>query len=48
MHAKPDVSTLKKMTVTERKMEAMRQLKASFDRATREGTVNKRQAASIN
>lgn len=37
MPYKPNVSELKKMTVAERKKEAMRQLKASFERASIEG-----------
>jgi len=47
MPYKPNVSELKKMTVAERKKEAMRQLKASFERASREGTLHKRSAKSV-
>ncbi|OSL26964.1 hypothetical protein ECQG_03078 [Escherichia coli TA255] len=35
------------MTVAERKKEAMRQLKASFERASIEGTLHKRSAKSV-
>lgn len=35
MYSTHDISTLKKMTVAERKAEAMRQLKESFDLAER-------------
>lgn len=35
------------MTIAERKKEAMRQLKASFERASREGTLHKRSAKHI-
>jgi len=47
MPYKPNVSELKKMTVAERKQEAMRQLKASFELACREGTLHKRSAKSV-
>lgn len=46
MHSKRDISNLKQMTAAERKLEAMRQLKASFDQATRSGTVRTRAAVS--
>ncbi|SFN33830.1 hypothetical protein SAMN05428971_1081 [Candidatus Pantoea varia] len=39
-----DISTLKKMTVAERKAEAMRQLKKSFELAERSGTLRLRKA----
>lgn len=42
MCSKRDISTLKKMTVAERKVEAMRQLKASFAAAARNGTLRSR------
>lgn len=44
MYSKHDISTLKKMTVAERKVEAMRQLKESFDLAERSGTLRSREA----
>ncbi len=44
MYSKRDISALKKMTIAERKVEAMRQLKASFNRAAKEGTLNSRPA----
>lgn len=44
MYSKHDISTIKNMTVAERKAEAMRLLKASFDRAKREGTLQSRAA----
>lgn len=49
MYSTHDISTLKKMTVAERKAEAMRQLKESFDKesfdlAERSGTVRSREA----
>ena len=47
MHSKRDISTLKQMTAAERKLEAMRQLKASFVQATRSGTVRVRTAAAV-
>lgn len=47
MSYKPTVSQLKKMTVAERKIEAMRQIKASFDLARNEGTLHKRSARSV-
>lgn len=43
MHSKQNISTIKQMTTAERKAEAMRQLKASFERAAREGTLRTRQ-----
>lgn len=43
MYSKHDISNLKKMTVAERKAEAMRKLKASFDQASREGSLKSRQ-----
>ncbi|HBL7241645.1 TPA: hypothetical protein ACGFAK_004597 [Serratia marcescens] len=42
MHSKRDITNLKQMTAAERKLEAMRQLKASFVQATRSGTVRTR------
>ncbi len=42
MYSKRDISNLKKMTVAERKAEAMRRLKASFDQASREGSLKSR------
>jgi hypothetical protein len=44
MYSKHDISTIKKMTLAERKAEAMRQLKDSFDRAARNGTLRSRDA----
>lgn len=44
MYSKRDISELKKMSIAERKVEAMRQLKASFNRAAKEGTLNARPA----
>lgn len=44
MYSKRDISALKKMTIAERKVEAMRQLKASFNRAAKEGTLSSRPA----
>ncbi len=43
MHSKHDISTIKTMTLAERKEEAMRQLKASFDRAAGNGSLHKRE-----
>ncbi|HCR0932463.1 hypothetical protein Q9Q93_22565 (plasmid) [Enterobacter hormaechei] len=47
MPDKPDVSELKKMRAAERKKAAMRQLKAAFERASREGTLQKRSAKAV-
>lgn len=44
MHSKHDTSAIQKMTLTERKAEAMRQLKASYELATRKGTLRTRRA----
>ncbi|QTP13387.1 hypothetical protein [Serratia symbiotica] len=44
MLSKHDISTIKKMTIAERKAEAMRQLKASFELAARNGTLRSREA----
>ncbi|WP_413727698.1 hypothetical protein [Sodalis sp. RH19] len=44
MHSKHDISTIKRMTMAERKAEAMRQLKASFERAAGNGTLRSRDA----
>lgn len=44
MYSKQDISTIKQMSAVERKAEAMRQLKASFERAAREGTLRSREA----
>jgi len=46
MYSKRDISALKKMSVAERKVEAMRQLKASFNRAAQEGKLSSRPAKS--
>ncbi|MCK0553213.1 hypothetical protein KFO32_09090 [Pantoea ananatis] len=46
MYSKQDISNIKKMSLAERKAEAMRQLKASFDRAEREGTLRTRQVSA--
>ncbi|MCK8147045.1 hypothetical protein [Citrobacter sedlakii] len=43
VYSKRDISAIKKMTAAERKTEAMRQLKASFDRAACEGTLHVRE-----
>jgi|GEM_PF-2903024 len=43
MYSKRDIPTFKQMTLAERKVEAMRQLKASFDRAAYEGTLRTRE-----
>ncbi|CDH21526.1 conserved hypothetical protein [Xenorhabdus bovienii str. kraussei Quebec] len=43
MHSKRDISHLKQMTAAERKIEAIRKIKASFDRASREGTLRTRE-----
>ncbi len=43
----PDVSELKKMRAAERKKAAMRQLKAAFERASTEGTLQKRSAQAV-
>lgn len=48
MFSKRDISTIKKMTAAERKTEAMRQMKASFDRAAREGTLRVREVTTDN
>lgn len=47
MPDKPDVSELKKMRAAERKEAAMRQLKAAFERASTEGTLQKRSAKAV-
>lgn len=39
MYSKRDISEIKKMSIKERKMAAMRRLKASFDQAGREGKL---------
>lgn len=39
MYSERDISTLKKMTITEYKIESMRQLKASYELAKRNGTL---------
>lgn len=44
MYSKHDISTIKKMTIAERKLEAMRQLKKSFELAERTGTLRSREA----
>lgn len=44
MFSKHNVSTIKKMTLAERKAEAMRQLKASFDKAAHNGALRTRSA----
>ncbi|MCE4113236.1 MULTISPECIES: hypothetical protein [Yersinia pseudotuberculosis complex] len=43
MHSKRDISNLKQMTAAERKIEAMRKIKASYDRASREGSIRTRE-----
>jgi len=44
MYSKHNISTIKRMTIAERKAEAMRQLKASFERAACNGTLRTRDA----
>ncbi len=44
MHLKPDVSEIKKMTVKERKIEGMRQIKAAFEQAAAAGNLTLRPA----
>ncbi|HAE79725.1 hypothetical protein JC794_01205 [Morganella morganii] len=44
MYLKHDISEIKKMNIAERKTAAMRQLKASFDQACREGKLRYRRA----
>ncbi len=44
MRSERDITKLKQMTAAERKHDAMRQLKASFVKATRSGTVRTRTA----
>ncbi|EMO7837151.1 hypothetical protein ACVGA5_002722 [Morganella morganii] len=44
MYSKRDISEIKKMSIKERKIAAMRQLKASFDQADREGKLRVRRA----
>ena len=44
MHSKHNTSVIKKMTLAERKAEAMRQLKASYELAARKGTLRTREA----
>ncbi len=44
MYSKRDISEIKKMSIKERKIAAMRQLKASFDQAGREGKLRVRRA----
>lgn len=44
MQSKHDISTLKQMTYAERKAEAMRKLKESFELASRNGTLRTREA----
>ncbi len=46
MYSKRDISTIKKMTLAERKAEAMRQLKASFEQAARDGTLRTRNVSA--
>ncbi len=45
MHLKRDVSEIKKMTVKERKVEGMRQIKAAFEQAAAAGTLKVRPAS---
>lgn len=47
MPDKPDVSELKKMRAAERRKSAMRQLKVAFERASTEGTLQKRSAKAV-
>ncbi|MEA9390470.1 hypothetical protein SJI19_07940 [Acerihabitans sp. TG2] len=42
MYSKRDISTIKQMTLAERKAEAMKQLKDSFERAAHNGTLRTR------
>ncbi len=44
MYSKRDISTMKNMTIAERKAESMRQLKASFSAAARNGTLRSRES----
>ncbi|MEQ4923901.1 hypothetical protein [Proteus hauseri] len=44
MLLKHDISKLKKMGVMERKIEAMRQLKSSYDQANKNNTLSLRAA----
>ncbi|HEO9720196.1 TPA: hypothetical protein QIM56_002606 [Morganella morganii subsp. morganii] len=44
MYSKRDISEIKKMSIKECKIAAMRQLKASFDQAGREGKLRVRRA----
>ena len=46
MYSEHDISVLKKMTITEYKVETMRQLKASYDQAKRNGTLRTRHVTS--
>ena len=46
MYSKHDISTIKQMTIAERKAEAMRQLKASFARALDNGSLRKREVSA--
>lgn len=46
MYSEHDISVLKKMTITEYKVETMRQLKASYDLAKRNGTLRTRHVTS--
>ena len=46
MYSEHDISVLKKMTITEYKVETMRQLKASYDHAKRNGTLRTRHVTS--
>lgn len=47
MPDKRNVSEIKRMSVAERKKAAMRQLKAAFERASREETLQKRSAKAV-
>ncbi|WP_202906103.1 hypothetical protein [Morganella psychrotolerans] len=46
MYSKRDISELSKMSITERKAQAMRRLKSSFDQASREGELRSRRVVT--
>ncbi|HHA1727599.1 TPA: hypothetical protein ACOEB2_003796 [Enterobacter cloacae] len=47
MPDKQNVSEIKRMSVAERKKEVMQQLKAAFERASTEGTLQKRSTKAV-
>lgn len=47
MHSRHDISHLKQMTASERKIEEMRKLKAAFEHASREGLLRIRKVSIL-